>query len=237
MIRKKILLIVVFLFTVSLLNLRLTHSSFSDTEVAFGNSIQIGTWGTTYPETPTGVPIATPTEEIVPTPTPTSEPSIIPWINEIHYDNVGTDTNEGVEIAGPAGTDLSGWTVVLYNGTGGVKYKTLDLSGVISNQQSGYGTVWIALPTDGLQNGNPDGIALVSPGEVIHFLSYEGTFTALDGPAIGITSIDIGVVETSSTQVGFSLQLQGTGNKYNDFTWVGPSANTNGAVNTNQTFN
>ncbi len=29
------------------------------------------------------------------------------FINEIHYDNSGTDTNEGVEIAGPAGTDLA----------------------------------------------------------------------------------------------------------------------------------
>ncbi len=31
------------------------------------------------------------------------------FINEIHYDNTGGDAGEGVEIAGPAGTDLSGW--------------------------------------------------------------------------------------------------------------------------------
>ena len=33
------------------------------------------------------------------------------FINEIHYDdNTSTgDVNEGVEIAGPAGTDLTGW--------------------------------------------------------------------------------------------------------------------------------
>lgn len=37
------------------------------------------------------------------------------FINEIHYDNAGTDTGEFVEIAGPAGTDLSGWTLVLHN--------------------------------------------------------------------------------------------------------------------------
>lgn len=30
------------------------------------------------------------------------------WINEIHYDNTGDDVDEGVEIAGPAGTDLTG---------------------------------------------------------------------------------------------------------------------------------
>src|SRR5262245_8983842 len=38
------------------------------------------------------------------------------FINEIHYDNVGTDTGEFIEIAGPAGTDLAGWRLVRYNG-------------------------------------------------------------------------------------------------------------------------
>lgn len=31
-------------------------------------------------------------------------------INEIHYDNVFTDSGESIEIAGSAGTDLSGWS-------------------------------------------------------------------------------------------------------------------------------
>jgi len=30
------------------------------------------------------------------------------FINEIHYDNIGTDAGEAIEIAGPAGTDLTG---------------------------------------------------------------------------------------------------------------------------------
>lgn len=34
------------------------------------------------------------------------------FINEIHYDNAGTDTGEAIEIAGPAGTDLTGWRSV-----------------------------------------------------------------------------------------------------------------------------
>ena len=38
------------------------------------------------------------------------------FINEFHYDNTGTDTGERVEIVAPAGTSLSGWKVVLYNG-------------------------------------------------------------------------------------------------------------------------
>ena len=36
------------------------------------------------------------------------------WINEFHYDNSSTDTGEYVEIAATAGTDLTGWKIVLY---------------------------------------------------------------------------------------------------------------------------
>ena len=36
------------------------------------------------------------------------------WINELHYDNVSADTNEGFEIAGNSGSDLSNYQVYLY---------------------------------------------------------------------------------------------------------------------------
>jgi hypothetical protein len=93
-------------------------------------------------------------------------------------------------------------------------------------------------PTNpGIQNGNPDGIALVdASNRTIQFISYEGTMTAGDGPATGILSIDIGVNETAVTN-GFSLQLSGTGCGYNDYTWVGAAQNTAGLVNNNQIIN
>ena len=50
------------------------------------------------------------------------------FINELHYDNTGTDTGEAIELAGPAGTDLSGWSLVLYNGSTGAVYNTTTLS-------------------------------------------------------------------------------------------------------------
>jgi hypothetical protein len=34
------------------------------------------------------------------------------FINEFHYDNVGTDSKEAIEIAGIPGTDLTGWKIV-----------------------------------------------------------------------------------------------------------------------------
>ncbi|MCL7454956.1 MAG: endonuclease [Anaerolineae bacterium] len=159
------------------------------------------------------------------------------FVNEIHYDNVGTDTGEAIEIAGPAGTDLTGWSIVLYNGNGGAVYDTDYLSVVIPDQQAGYGTVVINYPVNGIQNGSPDGLALVDASNgVIQFLSYEGVFTAVGGPADGMTSTDIGVAEGSGTAVGDSLQLTGSGFVYEDFTWIAPQPNTFGAVNTGQSF-
>jgi hypothetical protein len=157
------------------------------------------------------------------------------WINELHYDDEGEDADEGVEVAGTAGLNLAGWQLVPYNGNGGVVYTPLALSGVIPDQGACLGTLWF--PLAGLQNGAPDGVALVdASGVVVQFLSYEGTFTASDGPAQGRVSVDIGVSETGSTPNGHSLQLAGTGNKYADFTWQPAGPHTRGAVNTGQTF-
>ena len=61
------------------------------------------------------------------------------FINEIHYDNSGGDTGEGFEIADPAGLDLSGWSVALYNGSTRALYDTAALAGTIPDQQSGFG--------------------------------------------------------------------------------------------------
>jgi endonuclease I len=157
------------------------------------------------------------------------------WINEIHYDNDSSDVNEFVEVAGTAGLDLTGWQLVAYNGSNGASYKTLKLSGVFANQSSGFGV--IDYPISGLQNGGPDGIALIdATGTVVQFLSYEGAFAASDGKAVGMTSTNIGVSETSSTPVGHSLQLTGIGSDYAQFTWASAMSNTAGVINTNQSF-
>jgi len=157
------------------------------------------------------------------------------WINEFHYDNDGTDVGEFVEVAGSSGTDLSGWSIVAYNGNGGASYGTTNLSGIISDQQNGFGTVSFAIA--GLQNGAPDGLALVdSKGAVKQFISYEGTFSATDGPASGMTSVNVGVAESGSTPAGYSLQLSGSGQNYQSFTWQAAALNTSGLPNNNQSF-
>jgi len=74
------------------------------------------------------------------------------FVNEIHYDNAGTDAGELIEIANPNGVDLTGWSVVLYNGSGGAVYDTDPLSGSAELTVVNY-------PSNGIQNGSPDAIA------------------------------------------------------------------------------
>ena len=160
------------------------------------------------------------------------------FINEIHYDNTGGDTGEFIEIAGPVGTAMSDWQIVLYNGNGGGVYNTVDLSESLDqNESNGYGFRIYAIAS--IQNGAPDGVALVDDGTPVQFLSYEGSFEATDGPLVGVLSTDIGVAEPGDTPVGHSLQLGGTGDTYGNFangSWQAAAAETPGLVNTGQTF-
>src|SRR5437868_10210844 len=154
-------------------------------------------------------------------------PALVPAvrISELHYDNAGTDAGEAIEISGPADTLLGGWSIVLYNGADSLSYNTTQLSGSIPATCGTRGVVVVNYPVNGIQNGSPDGIALIDPSNsVVEFLSYEGKFSAKNGPASGTQSTDIGVLENGSGAIGLSLQLLTDG-------WSGPSASTFGACN------
>jgi len=160
-------------------------------------------------------------------------PASAVWINEFHYDNLGTDADEFIEVAGASGTDLTGYKILLYNGSDGGSYRTINLSGIIDNESNGYGALDFAAV--GIQNGAPDGFALVNGTTVIQFLSYEGSFAATAGAANGLISTDVGVIEKDAT-VGHSLQLTGNGLAYNNFTWSAPALGSQGSINAGQTF-
>ena len=168
-------------------------------------------------------------------PGPTVAAAAPVFINELHYDNDGADTGEFVEVAGPAGTDLAGWSIELVNGSNGTAYDTIALSGSLTDQDDGFGALSFAQA--GIQNGSPDGLALVDPiGTVVEFLSYEGVITAVGGVTDGMSSTDIGVSEPGTTPVGFSLSRTGSGTLADDFAWQPPAAATPGAPNTGQDF-
>ena len=150
-------------------------------------------------------------------------------INEFHYDNVGTDEGEFIEIRVGEGQDASGLTVELYNGSDNELYGRNDIFSLPTDPVStsdGYDYYLIELPANGLQNGSPDGIALVNGTEVIEFLSYEGTMTAANGSAQGMTSTDVGVSESNTTPVGASLERAEDGD-----TWTVADSDTRGLNN------
>lgn len=158
------------------------------------------------------------------------------FISEIHYDNVGGDVGEAIEVFGPAGTDLTGWTLVLYNGANGAVYGTAPLPTPIPDLGGGYGVVVVNYPTNGIQNGAPDGVALVDgAGGVVQFLSYEGVFTGVGGPADGLLSTDIGVAQEPPGPIGESLQFRrsslATGFTAADHVWAPNAPNSFGAIN------
>ncbi|MCK9618274.1 MAG: choice-of-anchor J domain-containing protein [Lentimicrobiaceae bacterium] len=165
------------------------------------------------------------------------------WINEIHYDNASTDADEIVEVVieNASSYDIADFSVILYNGNGGAMYSDTTLDVFTEGATVGNFTIYYfnyTLAGKSIQNGAPDGVALSYQGNLINgqFLSYEGTFDATDGPAAGVSSVDIGVEETGTTFAGLSLQLSGSGSQYAQFTWVDPATATAGQLNNNQTF-
>ncbi len=164
------------------------------------------------------------------------------FINELHYDDStpAGDVGEAIEVVATGGEDLSTYRLYLYNGSTPSAATVYANNAVPAGTAAGCGKASIATvtyPTNGLQNGANDGIALVdASGKVVQFISYEGTITASGGPAAGLTSQNIPVSESNSTAPGTSLQLTGSGSQYTHFTWAGSAAQTFGACNTGQTF-
>jgi hypothetical protein len=112
-------------------------------------------------------------------------------INEVDYDQPGTDTAEFIELRnnGPAAVDLGTYTLDLVNGNNGLIYTTVTLPSV-SLAAGGYYVIafgsantwhsdFIASPLDnGVQNGSPDAIGLRDGGVLVDAVSYEGDTAA-----------------------------------------------------------
>ncbi|NBU68543.1 MAG: hypothetical protein EBS49_02805, partial [Verrucomicrobia bacterium] len=162
------------------------------------------------------------------------------WINEFHYDNTGTDTGEFVEIVLAPGTSTTNVSLILYNGTGGGLYtagspaqSTFPLSQFTAGANTnGFSIYSVSIP--GIQNGSPDGFALIIDGVPEDLVSYEGTFLGTDGPAAGYTLPDIGVSEAGSEAAGGSLYRYGPGATGLDFAWAKAAVATPGQPNAGQ---
>ena len=130
--------------------------------------------------------------------------------------------------------DLNNYKIQLYNGNNQQVYNTETLSGTCSPPNQ---FLVVNYPSNGIQNGSPDGIALIDADDsVIEFISYEGSFTAADGFAVGVTSADVGVSEGSGVGVGKSIQRTGSGCEASDFSWVTDVDESKSSVNAGQTI-
>lgn len=144
-------------------------------------------------------------------------------INEVDYDQPGTDAAEFIEIYNPTGAPISlaNVALVLVNGANNQAYptatSTIDLSPVGSIPAGGYlviagANIAVNPPalkldpgwtTDAVQNGAPDGIALVdtATNTLIDALSYEGAITMAEVPGIANpVSLVEGTVLSTSVQ-------------------------------------
>jgi len=124
-------------------------------------------------------------------------------INEIDYDQPGTDTAEFLEIKNVSGSaiDLDPYTVELINGTGGGAsvYQTIELPGV-SVAAGDYFVVCaneatvancdldVAPDTNLIQNGAPDAAAILLGSTLVDTVSYEGNTGApyTEGSGVGL---------------------------------------------------
>ncbi len=172
---------------------------------------------------------AAPDQQPPPPPPPTGAAKLV--INEVDYDQIGADSNGFVEIhnTGGAAADLANVDLVAVNGGDGSEYDRVALTGSLA--AGGHLDVAIEL-----QNGAPDGLALLDGSTLVDALSYEGAITAatiagqsynlVEGTALPAT------VEDSTTVAG-SLIRNPNGKDTNDAAsdWAFTTTVTRGAAN------
>jgi hypothetical protein len=117
--------------------------------------------------------VAAPDEPPPPPPPPPPAESARLVINEVDYDQVGTDANGFVEIknVGALDADLANVDLVAVNGGDSAEYDRVALTGSLAAGAH----LDIAIE---LQNGAPDGLALLDGTTLLDALSYEGAIGA-----------------------------------------------------------
>ena len=172
-------------------------------------------------------------------------------INEVDYDQTGTDTAEYVELinAGTSPISLAGYKLVFLNGSTSTAYLTVDLStaGTINpGQYLVFGAAAVAVPTgvlkinstlttDIVQNGAPDGIALINGSTLVDAISYEGEMKTVTIAGItGTVSLVEGTAATAAdTGAGAICRMpNGTDTNNASLDWKLCATSTPGAANT-----
>ncbi len=107
----------------------------------------------------------------------------LPVINEVDYDNAGTDLTEFVELWGVPGTDISGYQLIGHTASSGDEYATYTVPASTVIPADGFYVMGAATVanvdqvigvTNLIQNGTPDALVLRNAGgTIIDALGYE----------------------------------------------------------------
>jgi hypothetical protein len=116
-------------------------------------------------------------------------------INEVDYDQIGTDTTEFVEVLnkGTNTINLSHYALAFINGNNNLEYLRVNLNGVLAGGQylvvattnltgigAGARVLYFPAGDSNIQNGAPDGLALINTGALTIYdaFCYEGPMPA-----------------------------------------------------------
>ncbi|WP_119673230.1 lamin tail domain-containing protein [Deinococcus sp. RM] len=146
-----------------------------------------------------------------------------PVINELYYDSPSTDVGTFIELRGPAGASLSGYTLAAFD-TAGTQYRTISLSGTIP--ASGYFVVAqdTTVASRNLVNAGADlnngagSLRLLKSTTIIDAVAYgsptsnkgEGTPAATTGAGSALARVPDGS-DTNANSVDFKVQAATAG--------------------------
>ncbi|MCP3135883.1 amidohydrolase family protein [Pyxidicoccus xibeiensis] len=153
-------------------------------------------------------------------------------INEVDYDQASADTKEFVELYNPTNDTLSlqNLVLVLINGAAGQnkEYARVSLASAGSLEPGQYLVVGsaiileglnsanvkeLAVPSSGIQNGNPDAVAIfdTAQGRIVDTLSYGGASTGTINNVTGTFNFQEGAAATTTlvdlTSVSYEASL------------------------------
>jgi hypothetical protein len=165
-----------------------------------------------------------------PPPPPTDADLVI---NEVDYDQVGTDANGFVELknVGTSTATLDGIALVLVNGGDGAEYDRVALTGSLA------AGAYLAIPVE-MQNGAPDGLALINTATkaLLDALSYEGEIhsATIDGQVYDLvegTVLPSAVADSNSVDGSLSRLPDGSDTNDAATDWAFTTTKTPGAAN------
>lgn len=145
-------------------------------------------------------------------------------INEIDYDQPGTDNAEFIELfnSGASPVSLDNYSVDLINGSSSSSYRTIDLSG-FNIAANGYFVMcgdaslvancdYSFTTTSGwFQNGAPDAVGLYQNSILLDSLSYEGILLPFtEGTMLSISDSNTDIVSIARIPNGFDSNINAT---------------------------